>query len=278
MLSNLNRKVDEIATVVKDQIIPMVNQIVPMVNQIVPMVCNLQIEKNNLWVKSGRSSVTSSVGRDSLFRQNLLKSLGYEAAEDEEQRTNKRQRRGLDSKEEFKSASDDLMPVCMVTGAKQEVEAAHIVPVSAAKVDVLKSLSLDIKNINDVRNGLLLVRAIHRAFDALEVAFVRSNPLSVDLHLKIFNDDCRDKYIFTGSTHTIGEYDGCKLVLNGHSPYLRALSYHAYMAYLRNSHIDSPLEYGSEEDCDFFRTRKLMRDAVISNIEREIEEEEEDND
>ena len=125
--------------------------------------------------------------------------------------------------------------MCMVSGEKTNVEAAHIMPVSCKLSVLKKTLGLSGQEVGWVRNGLFLVTVIHKAFDSLQIAFVKSNPLSTALYLTIIDDECRSNPLFSGSSHTIEDVEGQQLQLGEHKAFLRGLSYHAYQAFLKHN-------------------------------------------
>ena len=87
--------------------------------------------------------------------------------------------------------------------------------------------------------------------------------------MKIWDKTCSVIEVFSGAGRTIGEFDGAKLNLGKHKPFRRALSYHAYTAYLKFSFRltsnDQPVEYGS------YNERRLMKDAVIQDMKDELD-------
>jgi hypothetical protein len=56
--------------------------------------------------------------------------------------------------------------------------------------------------------------------------------------MQIWDESIRSNPIFDGSTLIIGSFDGAELMLNGHNPFLRCLSYHAFQAW---NHYDGKL-------------------------------------
>lgn len=224
---------------------------------LVPLVCDMVIEANNLWTNTQMADSTSD--REDNFRANLIKKLGYKSSGG---RKKKR-----------------ILYTCMASGVEgdnNEIEAAHIVPAKSV-IKRLSSIGMNEDDVNSVRNGLLLASGIHKAFDNLRISFVKSNPLSECLYMKIWDRTCCDLPVFPGSTKTIGEFDEGKLNLGGHDPFKRALSFQSYMAFLKHKHIPEnlePVEYGSENESTYFKERKLMKEAVIRDMRVEVEEEE----
>lgn len=218
---------------------------------LVPLVCNLTIEANNLWTHTQIADSTSE--RKDRFRAKLVAHLGY--------------------------SKKCVLYKCMasaVEGDNEEIQAAHIAP-AKSKIKLLASIGLTQDDVNSVKNGLMLAFGIHNEFDNLRISFVKSNPLSETLYMKIWDDTCRNTLLFEGSQRTVGEFDGAMLNLGTHQPFKRALSCQAYMAFLKFKHIPANLEaveYGSENESSYFKERQIMKEAVIRDIRYEIEEEE----
>lgn len=126
---------------------------------------------------------------------------------------------------------------CMVTGEKKDVIAAHILP-RRTDLDIVKKLSLTKDDINSPRNGIFLCKGIEEAFDNLRISFYRTNPLSLSLHLKIWDDSVRGESIYKGSMKNIGDYEGHPLNLRDHKPFMRCLSYHSYIAYKKSNLLE----------------------------------------
>ncbi len=119
---------------------------------ILPMVVNLSVTAHNPWTPSVLSGT-----RDPNFRQILTNALGH-----------------------------GRTAQCMVSGLMgngEQVIAAHIIP-SASNELVMSDLGLSVHDLNDVRNGLFLAVEIERAFDKLQISFVKSNPLSEALYFE----------------------------------------------------------------------------------------------
>jgi hypothetical protein len=122
-----------------------------------------------------------------------------------------------------------------------------------------------------------LATGIHKAFDHLRLSFIKSNPLSQKLYFKIWDKSCQNIEVYPGAGRTIGEFDGARLKLAHHQPFKRALSYHAYIAYLKFNFDPSnkrPEEYGSENESEYYSGRRLMRDAVIQDMKEELDSDE----
>jgi hypothetical protein len=214
---------------------------------ITPLICNIAIKENNLWTNT---QVESTSERNNSYRKDFLKSLGY---------TPKKRKQ---------------FP-CMVTGQSgdgEEVVAAHLAP-AKSKARILDSIGMTEQDINSPRNFLLLSKNIEKAFDKLQLSFVKENPLSNNLVMKIWDNSIRSKKIWEGSDHVIGSYDGAILRLGHHIPFKRAMSYQAYQAYLvhKHLHFNEPIDFGTEEAREFARERKLMKQDVIKAINDEVE-------
>lgn len=233
-----------------------VKQIDSNVGKLVPMVCNLMIEANNLWTNTQIADTVTD--RSEEFRKNLVEHLGYDIT---------------------KSGKKRVMFKCMVSGVEsngQDIEGAHIAP-ARSSMKRLAHIGMTPDDVNDVRNGLLLATGIHKAFDHLRLSFIKSNPLSKQLYLKIWDKSCRNIEVYPGAGRKIGEFDGAKLKLGHHEPFKRALSYHAYIAYLKFNFVPSnklPEEYGSENESEYYSDRRLMRDAVIQDMKDELDSDE----
>jgi hypothetical protein len=160
------------------RLIKEVAEFMPKVAQIIPIVNKIAIDSNNLWTMTQiAESVTS---RDDYFRRNLLSHLGYH-------KPKKGRGRKL-----FK---------CMLTredGDSEEIVAAHIAP-ARSSIRKLATIGMTESDLSDVRNGLLLAKGIELAFDRLQLSFVKSNPLSENLYLHIWDDSCRNNFIYEGS-------------------------------------------------------------------------------
>ena len=173
---------------------------------LVPAIVSLAAKDQNLWTKSVVSST-----RDANFRGDLKRALGLH-----------------DTKKK------KVLVPCMVSGHEgngEQVLAAHIIP-CAGDPRKLSYLGLTATDVSSTKNGLFLAEGIEKAFDKMELTFVRVSPLLDALHLHIWQDSCRGKPLWRGSLHTVGEFDGAELRLNGHVVYKRALCFHAYQCYL----------------------------------------------
>jgi hypothetical protein len=99
------------------------------------------------------------------------------------------------------------------------------------------SLSYFSKELESIRNTLLLCKGIEEAFDQKFLSFVPADsPFAADRYkLHIWVDGIKTNPIFEGSPICIGAYEGMPLNLNiggfTHNPFHRALSYQAYRAF-----------------------------------------------
>ena len=137
------------------------------------------------------------------------------------------------------SVGDRIMTArCMVSGAVVqygELRPAHLVKHSTPQLMVLYGLSsLEIDN---ARNGILMLDSIEKAFDHLDVCLLY-NSLTHALTLKVMNPVLQTKRILPNSTvelRTFADVDGSalKVVTAGSMPYRRILSVHTKFAYSR---------------------------------------------
>ena len=165
-------------------------------------------------------------------------------------------------------------------GKGKEVVVAHLVP-TRAKIRNLEVIGMSPIDLLSARNGLLLAKGIEECFDKLQLSFCKKDDQSIlddNLYMKIWDDDIRGLPIFLGSSSTIGEFDGHRLVIGSHRPFTRALSFQAYTAYQRNKHRlasqIAPKHFGSPADrtCGgaYFST---LRTQVHTTFRQEIKEE-----
>jgi hypothetical protein len=223
------------------------------------ILCEMMVEQNNLYSKSALGSDTMS-DRGKTFRNNLLESLGY---------SKKKRKIGYP---------------CMVTkisGDGECVVAAHIAP-ARSRVKYLRNIGLTEEDVNSSRNGLLLSKNIEIAFDRLQLSFIRGPVADLTglprdgFTMKIWDDDCRDTFIWNGSKKRIGEYDGKQLLLGSHNPLKRVLSYQAYTAFLHFRHVlnvtvSEPSEFGSDNASNYYKNRKLMKDNLLRDVIEEVD-------
>lgn len=71
----------------------------------------------------------------------------------------------------------------------------------------------------------------------------------MQLYVKIWDKTCRNIEVFPGAGRTIGEFDGARLNLGKHKPFRRALSYQAYISFLKCRYIPTIEEHGSDIEC-----------------------------
>ena len=175
------------------------------------------------------------------------------------------------------------LPVCMVSGKSgngEQVVCAHIVPCSSLESSLAK-VGLTKADVASIRNCLFLAKGLETAFDNLQLSFIRSptNPLNSNLFLKIWDDSCRSHKLWVGlDVDTIGDFDGKELVLNGHEPFKRALSYQAYQAYVNRPAMeqhDAPIHYGSPFKC--FQQNQEELELLSLEFEKNVDEEVEDD-
>lgn len=126
---------------------------------------------------------------------------------------------------------------CMVSGAVVpygELRPAHLVKHSTPHLMTLYGLSpLEIDN---PRNGILMLDSIEKAFDHLDVCFLY-NAMTQDLTLKVMNPAFQSKRILPNSTvelRSFADVDGQVLQCGaGSLPYRRVLSVHTKFAFSR---------------------------------------------
>ena len=189
--------------------------------------------------------------------------------------------------------------VCMVTGVNpppvqhsSNLILAHIMPRSTTRI-IREYVTIQLSDIDSIRNCLLLSFNIERAFDELDISFVPSdNPFQADkFKLTVWNDTIRKKPIFPGALQLIGEYDNSalNLVMNTvtvadaklHNPFKRALSYQAYMAFRKWSKIDPTIEMPVDSDISLYHvnvksyrnSRRDFADRFRRDLMDEVEDE-----
>ena len=213
--------------------------------RMLPIVMNTSLKDHNLWTPS-----IVSCRRNDDFRAELKKHLGYS-------------RRAKVS--------------CMVTKLKgngEQVIAAHIVPCSSSPLK-LKYIGMGKDDVNNVRNGLFLAFGIEKAFDKLQISFIKSHPLKDELYLRIWDDKCRTTPLWEGHQQTIGDFDGRPLLLGSHNPFKRCLSYQAYQAHLNSyANEDTPLYFGAPTNSDFDKIGETLKGEFFRKFEEEVVESE----
>jgi len=182
-----------------------------MISQIAPIVIHLESSNQNLWTSS---QINYSTKRNESFRKNLLRDLGY-------------------------SVEPGQKYLCMVSrksGNGDQVLAAHIAPASS-NITKLSFIGMDSNDVRSSRNGLLLAFGFEKAFDALQLSFIKDpNPLSNKLVVKIWDSEIRNRSIWDVSkpygkkNYTIGSFEGRPLILGTHLPFKRALFFQALQA------------------------------------------------
>jgi hypothetical protein len=221
---------------------------------IAPTVLKLSFKEDNPY-KHSRSSFEQNedfTSRGNYFRANLLTHLGYTV-------------------EATSTRSSAVEVKCMVSGVvsskEDSIRAAHIIP-AVTPLETIRKLNLKVEDIDSVRNGLLLARNIERAFDNLDISFVRNPLVQMELVMKIWNPATfKDKPLFVGSQHFVSQFNGWKLNLDyqdesgrKHEPFLRGLAYQSFQAYLKWKFIvdiEEPHDYSSEQESNFAKNRRL---------------------
>lgn len=175
-----------------------------------------------------------------------------------------------------------LLIKCMVAqvfGDGDQVVASHIIPRSTDG-NILQLLQLTLFDVNSARNILFLCKNIEVAYDKLWISFIQKDVLHpTELLLVINNERARKLSVYEGATSTIGDLEGTTLILNGHNPFLRCLSYQAYLAYefSENKSVSSmPIEYGSPES-NFAKFRRcatnIFKETLKNNFETALKHE-----
>jgi hypothetical protein len=113
-----------------------------------------------------------------------------------------------------KTCIDPLKVKCQYTGLEgvgdakiaknlsaHHVKAAHLIP-RATRKETLRRLDLSVRDVNSVRNGLLLLATIEEAFDNLRLSFI-PNALG-QFALKIWDPSIRDTKIDGTDTRKLG--------------------------------------------------------------------------
>lgn len=183
--------------------------------------------------------------------------------------------------------------ICMVSGERDHVVCAHILPFST-KHHVQKSLGM-LDNLNDFRNLLWLCKGIEHCFDKMLLSFVpdKSNPLLANryrIHLwtETILDIRLDNSPFppTISTRCIKDIKDNIIDFSaiGHNPFRRCLSYQAFMCYWKwktyaddDVNIIEPEDFDlSDYDGDFKAKRSEYLETYLKDLRDELEEEEEE--
>eukprot|EP01033_Poteriospumella_lacustris_P008821 gene8821-6352_t len=126
---------------------------------------------------------------------------------------------------------------CMVSDAVapyEDLRPPHLVKHSRSRLMLL--YGLDPQEIDNPRNGILMLDSIATAFDHLDVCFLY-NALTQELTLKVLRPELMTKRILPNSAlelRTFADIDGSILRHRaGHLPYRRVLSVHAKFAFSR---------------------------------------------
>jgi hypothetical protein len=228
----------------------------------VPFVSRINARLNNPWTPS---KVTGT--RDDHFRNNLKRHLGI---------------------------TGNNIP-CMLTrqvGNGEQVCGAHILPCSTAE-DIYLDLNMTVEpidvehpdrprvdDLNCPRNGLFLAKNVEKEFDLLHLSFVPKDLLHPKLFkMVIWSDGSRDRPIWDGHAHVIGQYEGCTLTLDKHNPFRRALSFQAYQAHehSRGSPKDRHQEFGTPPS-NFITMRSRLEADYETSFREEVLYEDEDED
>jgi hypothetical protein len=227
---------------------------------IIPFVSRINARLNNPWTPS---KVTGT--RDDHFRNNLKRHLGM---------------------------TSNNIP-CMLTqqvGNGEQVCGAHILPCKTAEfiyVDLSMTVEpIDVEHpdlprvddLNSPRNGLFLAKNVEREFDLLRLSFVPKDVLHPNqFKMVIWSDKSRNVPIWEGHAHKIGQYEGCTLILNGHDPFRRALSFQAYQAH---GHARGPPEECHQEfgtpPSNFITMRSQLEANYETSYREEVLSEDED--
>jgi hypothetical protein len=191
------------------------------------------------------------------------------------------------------------MPVpCMVSGIVPPsspiripiLKLAHILPRST-KAHILRSLGLGVQDVDDLRNMLVLCNGLEEAFDRQFISFVpNTNPFQGGFQVKFWKDEFKNFPLHKGSERTIGEYDRMPLNLsvngNEHVIFRRALSYQAFMCYVKwkNEKVPGlilPTDCDVSEYVGAYRETKAnylkqLETDIKSEIEQDDDEEDDD--
>ncbi len=126
---------------------------------------------------------------------------------------------------------------CLLTGEfydQQHVRASHLIK-HCTDGNTMHRYGLP-SNIDDVRNGLLLLQDIELAFDRKDICFLY-DPLTLALRAKVLNPRLMEERMPTHSFRIFGSVDNQVLCLPpGVFPYRRVLSMHAKLSYSRALH------------------------------------------
>ena len=150
---------------------------------------------------------------------------------------------------------DSKAPIfCMVTSIAdadnpcpkaEYIVAAHILPSKTTRL-VTEILEMSLEDIQSVKNGLFLCKAIQQSFDNLSLSFVPIDLLHPNKYkMVIWKEACKKKFVIEGRGEQIGAYENSELNVQHLRPFRRALSYQAFLAH----------DNLSPDDKEKFRTR-----------------------
>ena len=243
-----------------DTVKDLVNEVLPFIRDIVPIFLKSELSKFNLWTRTAVSSRKEKTTKGDSFRLNFIAHTG-----------------GLIRCPETKEDKCRCM-LSGLLGLGDQVRVAHLLP-AVSTISILTQLGFKEIDTDSVRNGLLLCKGFELAFDQLQASFILGpcQGLREGFIFKMWNDCCRNQETFPGSGHLIGSYEGQPLILNGHEPFSRVLSYQAYQAFMHNSIAPTlePVAFGTptppETDVTRLRSQlKLYKSAVAADIENEV--------
>lgn len=218
------------------------------VQQLIPMVCNMSLSSNNLWTPS---AISEHGKRDDSMRALLKAEMGY---------------------------SKKGKVRCMLTGETGGgdcVVCGHIVPCSSKAIKI-QSLGLTLDDLNTSPNLVFWAINIERAYEKLQISFVKSVSLNFteEYVMKIWDDSIRASPIWKGSLRTIGEFENKPLILGKHVIMKRGLSFHAIQAYNTYSSSDLKLGksclYGSPGNYSYLETLALLRKDFDRDLDGEV--------
>lgn len=163
----------------------------------------------------------------------------------------------------------------MVTGIKGhggQVVCSHILP-RAADPSIYDYLALtQTEHANSPRNILFLSKNIETAFDKCRISFVPKDELHTSTLVLTINDPTvGEELIYDGADPAckISKFAGSPLQLNGHTPFMRCLSYQAYIAYTTFlSASCKPIEYGTPGTP--FRDLRTMEESLARSFKEEL--------
>ena len=210
-----------------------------------PIVFDLVTERGSMWTPSKLTET-----RDEFHRQKMMIHLGY------------------------KKGSKVTCMVTGISGNDNQVICAHLLPLKAPLRRLEQELGISPEDLHGPKNCVFWSTGLEGAYEALQVSYVKSNPLEDSLRLKIWDDSVKEKPIFVGSPHKIGEYEGHMLNLGEHIVMKRALSFQAYQAYLvwkpNEELVREICNYGSPGLYKFKKKLELMRTGYFKDVDNEV--------